>query len=206
MKSLKLALAAALAVAFSAGAVAQAGRDRTGTTKDQTQTRSEQQRDVTRDRNGQSARDQTPYRSDQSRDQVKERFDVGRDTDAQRTGRLRELEQLGSARVIFFRLGPADMRVSKLIGLDVRNLQNENVGEIEDLILDNGKNVRAVIVGVGGFLGMGERYVAFDPGSIVINRGDDGDIEAVLNTSREDLREAPEFRFDARRRKVGQIE
>ena len=118
---------------------------------------------------------------------------------------MRELDQLGSARVIFYRLGQADMRMSKLIGSDIRNLQNEDVGEIEDVIFDNSKNMRAVIVSIGGFLGMGERYVAVDPSSIVITRNDDGDVEAVLNTTREDLRKAPQFTFDERRRRVGKV-
>ena len=116
---------------------------------------------------------------------------------------MRELEQLGSARVIFYRLGPTDMRMSQLIGSDVRNLQNDNVGEIEDVIFDNNRNVRAVIVSVGGFLGIGERHIAIDPSSMVVSRNEDGDVEAIVNTTRDDLRNAPEFRFDERRRRVG---
>lgn len=119
---------------------------------------------------------------------------------------MRALEQLGSARVIFYRLGPTDMRMSQLIGSDVRNLQNDNVGEIEDVIFDNNRNVRAVIVSVGGFLGIGERHIAIDPTSMVVARNEDGDVEAVVNTTRDDLRNAPEFRFDERRRRVGSYE
>jgi sporulation protein YlmC with PRC-barrel domain len=98
------------------------------------------------------------------------------------------------------------MRVSKLIGVEIRNLQDEEVGEIEDIVLESGKTIRAVVIAVGGFLGIGERYVAVDPSSIVISRNEDGDVEAVLNTTREDLRKAPEFRFDERRRRVGKAD
>lgn len=188
MKSLNLLLAGAVALALSAGAVT--ARDRT---KDQTQYRSEtQQKDAVREQTRDRYDQATPGRSSQSSSST--------------SGRLRELDQLGSARILFYRLGPADMRMSKLMGLDVRNLQNEDVGEIEDVILDNGKTMRAVIVAVGGFLGMGERYVAVDPASIVISRNDDGDVEAVINSTREDLRDAPEFRFEGKRKRVGKLD
>jgi sporulation protein YlmC with PRC-barrel domain len=51
-------------------------------------------------------------------------------------------------------------RSSKLIGIDVYNETNEKVGNIADLILDKSGKVEDVVVGVGGFLGMGEHYVA----------------------------------------------
>jgi sporulation protein YlmC with PRC-barrel domain len=51
-------------------------------------------------------------------------------------------------------------RSSKLIGVDVYNEANEKVGNIEDLILDKSGKVEDVVLGVGGFLGMGEHYVA----------------------------------------------
>jgi sporulation protein YlmC with PRC-barrel domain len=203
MRSIKFLLTAAMAAALSVPAVAEATRDRT-------QYRSDQSRDFARDHEGQLTTDQ--YHSDRStRAQSREQYNqTPSGADRQTVGRtstgLRELDQLGSARIIFYRLGPADMRVSKLMGLDIRNLQNEDIGEIEDIILENGKTMRAVVIGVGGFLGMGERYVAVDPTSIVISRNEDGDVEAILNTTREDLRNAPEFRFDERRRRIGRLD
>jgi sporulation protein YlmC with PRC-barrel domain len=201
MRSLKFLLMATMAAALSIPAMAE-------TTRDRMQYRSDQSRDLPRDREGQLTTDH----SDRStRTQTREQYSqTPSGADRQTMGRtstgLRELDQLGSARIIFYRLGPADMRVSKLIGLEIRNLQNEDVGEIEDIILENGKTMRALVIGVGGFLGMGERYVAVDPTSIVISRNEDGDVEAILNTTREDLRNAPEFRFDERRRRVGRLD
>jgi hypothetical protein len=52
-------------------------------------------------------------------------------------------------------------RASKLIGLDVYNQSNDKLGDINELILDKDGKVAAVIIGVGGFLGVGERDVAF---------------------------------------------
>jgi sporulation protein YlmC with PRC-barrel domain len=50
--------------------------------------------------------------------------------------------------------------VFKLIGVDVYNEANETIGNIEELILDKSGKVEHVVLGVGGFLGMGEHYVA----------------------------------------------
>src|ERR1700732_4463031 len=51
-------------------------------------------------------------------------------------------------------------RASKLIGINVYNDNNEKIGDIQELIVDNSSKVDNVILGVGGFLGMGEHYVA----------------------------------------------
>jgi sporulation protein YlmC with PRC-barrel domain len=44
--------------------------------------------------------------------------------------------------------------------LDIYNQNNEKIGDISELLVDSSGKVQAVVVGVGGFLGMGERDVA----------------------------------------------
>jgi len=51
-------------------------------------------------------------------------------------------------------------RSSKLIGVNVYNDNNEKIGDIQELIVDESGKVDDVVLGVGGFLGMGEHYVA----------------------------------------------
>src|SRR5690349_5492447 len=51
-------------------------------------------------------------------------------------------------------------RASKLMGLDVYNEANEKLGDINELIVDKNGKVDAVVIGVGGFLGMGEHDIA----------------------------------------------
>jgi len=51
-------------------------------------------------------------------------------------------------------------RVSKLVGLNVYNDSNEKLGDINEILVDNSGKVSAVILGVGGFLGVGEQSVA----------------------------------------------
>ncbi|WP_426528259.1 PRC-barrel domain-containing protein [Bradyrhizobium sp. McL0615] len=55
-------------------------------------------------------------------------------------------------------------RSSKLVGLNVYNDSNESLGSINDLLTDKSGNIKAVVIGVGGFLGVGEHLVsvAFD--------------------------------------------
>jgi sporulation protein YlmC with PRC-barrel domain len=55
---------------------------------------------------------------------------------------------------------PGQWRASKLEGLDVYNQNNEKIGDISELLVDSSGKIQAVVVGVGGFLGMGERDVA----------------------------------------------
>ncbi len=51
-------------------------------------------------------------------------------------------------------------RASKLMGLDVYNEANEKLGDVNELILDKDGKINAVVIGVGGFLGMGEHDIA----------------------------------------------
>ena len=53
-----------------------------------------------------------------------------------------------------------DWRTSKLIGLNVYNNENESIGSISELLTDKSGNIKAVVLGVGGFLGVGEHLVA----------------------------------------------
>ena len=50
-------------------------------------------------------------------------------------------------------------RTSKLIGLNVYNDQNEKLGDINEILLDSSGKVDGLVIGVGGFLGMGEHNI-----------------------------------------------
>src|ERR1700716_4307178 len=51
-------------------------------------------------------------------------------------------------------------RASKLVGLSVYNDNNESLGSINDPLTHKSGNIKAVVIGVGGFLGVGEHLVA----------------------------------------------
>jgi sporulation protein YlmC with PRC-barrel domain len=51
-------------------------------------------------------------------------------------------------------------RASKVVGLNVYNDSNESLGSINDLLMDKSGNIKGAVIGVGGFLGVGEHLVA----------------------------------------------
>ena len=84
---------------------------------------------------------------------------------------------------------------SKLKGLNVYNQKDESVGEITDIAI-KGSQVDALILSVGGFLGMGEHYVAVSPASVNVKRDTKNDKwVATMNTTKEALKAAPEFKY-----------
>src|SRR6478752_8874228 len=88
-----------------------------------------------------------------------------------------------------------EMFSSKLKGLNVHNQKDESVGEITDIAL-KGNQVDALILSVGGFLGMGEHYVAVSPASVNVKRDAKNDKwVATMNTTKEALKAAPEFKY-----------
>jgi sporulation protein YlmC with PRC-barrel domain len=53
-------------------------------------------------------------------------------------------------------------RSSKLIGLDIYNDQNEKLGDVTEVLLDKSGKVAGVVIGIGGFLGMGQHDIMVD--------------------------------------------
>ena len=88
---------------------------------------------------------------------------------------------------------PARMSGSHLIGLTLRNPQNESIGDIDDVIVDRDGRVREVIVGVGGFLGIGEHKVAIAWDQLQFDASRD---VAVVNMTKDQLRAMPAYRAD----------
>jgi sporulation protein YlmC with PRC-barrel domain len=88
-----------------------------------------------------------------------------------------------------------EMFSSKLKGLNVYNQKDESVGEITDIAL-KGNQIDALILSVGGFLGMGEHYVAVSPASVSVKHDTKNDKwTATMNTTKEALKAAPEFKY-----------
>jgi hypothetical protein len=84
---------------------------------------------------------------------------------------------------------------SKLKGLNVHNQKDQSVGAIADFAIKNNR-VDALILSVGGFLGVGEHYVAVSPSSVNIHYDAENDNWlASMNTTKEALQAAPEFTY-----------
>ena len=86
---------------------------------------------------------------------------------------------------------------SKVIGLDIYNKDNKDIGTIKDIALNPNGSAAAYIVSVGGFLGMGEHYVAVSPDAVNINFNDNK-WHADMNATANQLKTAPEFKYTGR--------
>lgn len=79
-----------------------------------------------------------------------------------------------------------------LLGATVYNGSDENVGDINDLIIGLDGSVKGVVIGVGGFLGLGEKDVAVEMAALdVIDN--EGTPRLVTSASKSDLEAAPTF-------------
>jgi sporulation protein YlmC with PRC-barrel domain len=74
----------------------------------------------------------------------------------------------------------------------VYNAAGQKIGDLKDVLIDRDGKVAAIIVGVGGFLGLGEKNVAVDYDFLKQNGGITGD-RIVVGMSEQDLRDAPSF-------------
>ena len=93
---------------------------------------------------------------------------------------------------------PTDVLSYNLVGLNITSNANETIGEIKDLILSQGE-LSGYIVSVGGFLGMGERYVIVRPSAVKVTYDDnEKKWHAVMDATKEQLKTAPEFKYEGR--------
>ncbi|HMN86150.1 MAG TPA: PRC-barrel domain-containing protein [Bauldia sp.] len=83
---------------------------------------------------------------------------------------------------------------SNWIGKSLYNPSDENVGDVNDLLFSDSGQVKAVIVGVGGFLGIGEKNVAISLDAIDARPDADGDVTLYINATADQLKAAPEFK------------
>jgi sporulation protein YlmC with PRC-barrel domain len=87
---------------------------------------------------------------------------------------------------------------SRLVGLRVQNADGEALGTIEDLALESGQLV-GVVLSIAGVANAGQRYVAVDPSSISIRYTEaDKTWMATLNARIDQLKVAPEFRYEGK--------
>lgn len=87
---------------------------------------------------------------------------------------------------------PVATDANKLIGRSVTNNKNETIGKIESVYLDTSGKVDSVIVGVGGFLGVGERYARLHWKDLKISdRGE----KVVVNMSKDQLKAMAPYKY-----------
>ncbi len=88
-----------------------------------------------------------------------------------------------------------EWRATKLVGLNVYNRANERIGDLNELILGPDGKISNAVIGVGGFLGMGEKLVAVAFSDLQLNRDADGSHRVTINSSKAALESAPDFKY-----------
>jgi hypothetical protein len=82
-----------------------------------------------------------------------------------------------------------------LIGQTVYAPDKAKIGSISDLILSkDGKSVEGFVIGVGGFLGLGEKSVALKIDRLKISSGVDGNMQLAMDMTKDELSNTPTFK------------
>jgi sporulation protein YlmC with PRC-barrel domain len=82
---------------------------------------------------------------------------------------------------------------SLFVGQAVTNQAGQNIGDINDLLFDKTGRISTAVIGVGGFLGMGEKSVAIPFGSLSFTADATGNRVVTISFSKEQLQAAPSF-------------
>jgi sporulation protein YlmC with PRC-barrel domain len=91
---------------------------------------------------------------------------------------------------------PADTLLTRdIVGQNVYQPDDTKIGSISDLLLSkDGRDVQGFVVGVGGFLGIGERSVALKLDKLKVMPQAEGKVKLVMDVKREELANAPPFK------------
>ena len=96
----------------------------------------------------------------------------------------------------FTKVQNTDMLSSNVVGLDIYNSQNDDIGKVQDIAFDASKKVTGYILSVGGFLGMGTRYVTVNPDALMVSYDAQNKVwKATMNATKDQLKSAPEFKY-----------
>ncbi|UJW76237.1 PRC-barrel domain-containing protein [Rhizobium sp. SL42] len=93
----------------------------------------------------------------------------------------------------------SQMSANDFMGQAIYTGDNQSIGDINDLLVEKDGGIVAAVVGVGGFLGIGEKDVAVPFSKITLTReagenGAEGDVRLTTTETAESLRNAPEFK------------
>ena len=95
---------------------------------------------------------------------------------------------------------------SVLKGASVYGPDGSSIGSINDLIVGTDGKIDGVVIGVGGFLGIGERNVAVKWDKIQLHPGDSGTVRLLLSATKDDLKNAPPFKSKADQEQEKQVQ
>ena len=90
---------------------------------------------------------------------------------------------------------PNSMPITSLYKQNVYDPGNNKIGEVDDVLLGSDGKVNALVIGVGGFLGIGEKHVIVPFSAVKADRKDNK-WQLVMNSTKDELKAAPGFKYD----------
>lgn len=89
---------------------------------------------------------------------------------------------------------PDQWLASKFKGTDVLGADNQKIGDVSDILFDKSGKVDAIIVSVGGFLGLGSKHVAIAPSAFEVVKGqNDTSDKLKISATKDQLEQAQNF-------------
>ena len=73
------------------------------------------------------------------------------------------------------------------------NADNETIGDVDNLVTDESGKIIAVVIGAGGFLGLGEKDVAVRFEDLELSRDENNEVKVMANFNEETIASAPDF-------------
>ena len=92
-----------------------------------------------------------------------------------------------------FEQSPNTYLASTLMDATILNASDEEVGDVNDMIITADGTVEGVVIGVGGFLGIGQKDVAVELSRVKMSTDENGDFVFNADLTKEELEAAPEF-------------
>jgi len=114
------------------------------------------------------------------------------------TGTANDASNNGETASMFTTVPNTDRLSSEIVGLDVYNNANQDIGTIKDIAYTRSR-VQAYIVAVGGFLGLGDHYVAVDPSDVKVTYDANAKKwHARMDATADQLKSAPAFTYPSK--------
>jgi hypothetical protein len=177
------------------GATGQAAAtaDQPASTTGQAATATADQPASTTDQSATATTEQPATTTDQSATATTEQPAAETTTDQTATTQPTTTEQTATESSEQALAAPSGLLASNLIGTTVYTPDDQSVGDINDIILSTEGQPTQVVVGVGGFLGLGEKDVLMDMSKLKVSTTDDGNVKVVVETTQEELQNLPAF-------------
>ena len=99
----------------------------------------------------------------------------------------------------FITIANSGVLSSQVLGLEVHNEKGQDIGQIEDIAINNEGQTQAYILSVGSLFGMDERYVAVDPSVVKVGYSKaDQAWHASVDATLDQLKAAPPYPYSGR--------